>query len=71
MSKIKQFLDERNMTQGQLAEAIKYDLSYVNQIANDKIEPTPAFRWRWLETFGPDTLRYLNGDAEPHHDPPR
>ena len=62
MNHIKQYLDERNMTQGQLAERLGYDLSYVNQIANGRIPITDAFRGRWFVTFGTQAMGYLNGN---------
>ena len=64
MNKINQFLKDRDMTQGQLAEKLGYDLSYVNQIINGKRHPTNAFRWRWMETFGASALRVLNGEDD-------
>lgn len=63
MNKINQFLKDKDMTQGQLAERLGYDLSYVNQIINGKRKPTDAFRWRWMEAFGAEAVRVLNGDG--------
>ena len=61
MNKIKIYLDEHNMTQGQLAERLGYDLSYVNQIINGRIPITDGFRGRWYVTFGQDAMPALNG----------
>ena len=65
MNKIREFLAENQLTQVEAAKRLKYSPEYLNRIIHGGDELTPAFRWRWLETFGPDTLRYLNGDAEP------
>lgn len=64
MNKIKSYLDEHNMTQGQLAARLGYDLSYVNQIINGRKRVTDAFRWRWQNEFGAKAQRYLNGDDQ-------
>lgn len=61
MNTIKQFLHEKGLTQGQVAELLGYSQNYVNQVANGKMEPTSAFRWRWQEAFGSEALRVLNG----------
>ena len=62
MNKINQFIQERGMTQGQLAELLGYSQNYVNQVANGRIVPTDAFRWRWQNAFGGGALKVLNGD---------
>lgn len=67
MNTIKQFLHEKGLTQGQVADLLGYSQNYVNQVANGKMEPTPAFRWRWQEAFGGEALRVLNGGD---HDTP-
>lgn len=64
MNKITDFLDKNSMTQGQLADRLDYDLSYVNQIINGRRQISDAFRWRWLTEFGITAMSYLNGDAE-------
>lgn len=60
--KINQFIQEHGMTQAQLADRLGYSQNYVNQVANKRIAPTDAFRWRWQKAFGPETLWILNGD---------
>jgi len=62
MNTIKDFFHEKGLTQGQVAELLGYTQNYVNQVANGKIKPTPAFRWRWQEAFGGGALRVLDGD---------
>lgn len=64
MNTIKDFLHEKGLTQGQVAELLGYSQNYVNQVANGKVLPTPAFRWRWQEAFGGGALRVLDGDGE-------
>lgn len=62
MNTIKDFLHENGLTQGQVAELLGYTQNYVNQVANGKIKPTPAFRWRWLSAFG-QPLEDTNGNV--------
>ena len=62
------FLRERNMTQTDLAEAMGYRPSYISMVISGERRVTDSFRWRWLETFGPSALRYLNGNDD---DPPK
>ena len=65
MNKIEAFIHEKNMSMTRLAEVLDYDVSYISLVVNGKRPITDAFRWRWLEAFGPSALRVLNGDSEP------
>ena len=56
-----QFLAENQLTQVEAARRLGYSPEYLNRIMQGGDDITPAFCWRWFETFSPDTLRYLNG----------
>lgn len=64
MNKIPEFLREHNMSQGELARRMKVDPSLISRVVNGKRPINDAFRWRWVETFGPSSIRVLNGSDE-------
>ena len=65
MNNIKGFIDERGITQAELARRLRISESMVSHLVHNKRIVSDALRWRWQEEFGAGALRYLNGDAEP------
>jgi len=61
---IKTFLHERNMTQTELADKLGVQPSYVSMIISGDRAVTDAFRWRWLQAFGAEAVRVLNGEDD-------
>lgn len=62
MNAIKEFLDQNNMTQAELAARLGYNETYISLIVNGHRTPKDAFRWRWAQAFGADSVAVLNGD---------
>lgn len=52
MNNLKTWLTHKNMTQGELAEALGYSRIYINYIANGNRPPTPAFKYKFSRRFG-------------------
>jgi len=63
MNTIKTFLHERNMTQTELADKLGVQPSYVSMIISGDRAVSDAFRWRWMQVFGAEAVRVLNGDG--------
>lgn len=54
MNNLKTWLTHKNMTQGELAEALGYSRIYIHYIANGNRPPSPALKYKFLEHFGRD-----------------
>jgi plasmid maintenance system antidote protein VapI len=52
MNNLKTWLTHKNMTQGELAEALGYSRIYIHLIVNGKRPITPAFEWKFYKRFG-------------------
>ena len=63
MNRIKEFMDERHMSQAELARQLGISEGMVSLLIHGKREVSDAMRWRWQETFGARVVvNYLNGD---------
>ncbi len=64
MNKIKEFMQEKSISQSEIARRTGYKPSHVSMVINGQRRITDGFRYRWQEAFGPAALRYLNGSDQ-------
>jgi antitoxin component HigA of HigAB toxin-antitoxin module len=64
MNTIKDFMRERGYTQAELAEKLGYSQAHIANLANGKDMVSDKFRWRWVEVFGPASLKVLDDNHE-------
>lgn len=64
MNTIKDFINQKGMTQTELAAKLGYDVSHVSMVIRGQRRITDGFRWRWQEAFGAKAMKVLNGDDE-------
>lgn len=60
-ARLRELRKAKNLTQRQLAEALKVDFSYVSKIENDRLEHAPSLKVleHLAETLGVDELELL------------
>jgi transcriptional regulator with XRE-family HTH domain len=64
MNRLQDWLDEKQMTQAEFAEAFGMRAETINRIANGKQEPGARFMWRFFERYGKDATLAVFNEAQ-------
>ena len=64
MAYLRQFIDERELTQAELSRMLDVSEALVSLYVNNEREPSDSFRWKFYQKFGAEAAETVFGQAQ-------